>query len=83
MVLEAKRLFAKVERDGQAKGWGNIDNKLDQRAVTFHQMWPVSAHPCDGLFDGDDLAAGARIRAQRRLIEAADCLVKNDSPAMK
>ncbi|ESX62749.1 hypothetical protein X759_34150 [Mesorhizobium sp. LSHC420B00] len=53
----AIRLFAKIEPDKQAKGWGNLDYKLNQRAVTFHQMRPVSAHRCDGLFDGDDLAA--------------------------
>ncbi|ESX63848.1 hypothetical protein X759_33170 [Mesorhizobium sp. LSHC420B00] len=51
------RLFAKIEPDEQAKGWGNIDNKLHQLAVSFRQMWPVSAHRCDSLFDGDDLAA--------------------------
>lgn len=30
-----------------------------------------------------NIALCSRIRAQRRLIEAADCLVKNDSQAMK
>lgn len=30
-----------------------------------------------------NIALCSRIRAQRRLIEAADCLVKNDSQAIK